>query len=525
MSDEATGASGRVLAAIAAGGVALGAVLYLAGIVGPSDAPKPVDMTTPEPVPESDPKVTQDAEPDAGEESKEKIKSEAELAESKEKIQKSATGETVQPAPENKAAVDLLPPSPPSIDTFRLDPDGSMLVAGQADPEWITSLTLDGAELTSVTPDKKGKFVTFLNVDASDQPRILSLVTQPPEGGDPLASLDEIIIAPAPSEIETSEEKTAENTGAKDTDPQTMDAAETGSPATQDGLVTDAQTMTEAKVGEPSEAAGGADDANPDTPPVQTAEAASAETGEPAVQPIETAETNPENPAGGQPGAEPSSDTAKPMETATAAAGTGATNQAAQNMSSTSQTTETKEQSQTVLLSDETGVRVLQPAKPASSSPEVMTTVALDAITYSDEGEVQLSGRGQGHAFVRVYLDNAPVISLQIAEDGAWRTELPQMDTGVYTLRIDETDAQGNVTSRVETPFKREAEAVIVQSNEAAAQAKITAVTVQPGSTLWAISRDRYGEGILYVRVFEANRDRIRDPDLIYPGQVFALPE
>lgn len=52
----------------------------------------------------------------------------------------------------------------------------------------------------------------------------------------------------------------------------------------------------------------------------------------------------------------------------------------------------------------------------------------------------------------------------------------------------------------------------------------ISAITVQPGSTLWAISRERYGDGLLYVQVFEANRDKIRDPDLIYPGQVFELP-
>ena len=45
--------------------------------------------------------------------------------------------------------------------------------------------------------------------------------------------------------------------------------------------------------------------------------------------------------------------------------------------------------------------------------------------------------------------------------------------------------------------------------------------TVQPGNTLWAIARERYGRGILYVAVYEANRDLIRDPDLIYPGQVF----
>ena len=49
-------------------------------------------------------------------------------------------------------------------------------------------------------------------------------------------------------------------------------------------------------------------------------------------------------------------------------------------------------------------------------------------------------------------------------------------------------------------------------------------VTVQPGHTLWAIAREEFGEGVLYVQLFEANRDRIRDPDLIYPGQVFTIP-
>lgn len=56
-----------------------------------------------------------------------------------------------------------------------------------------------------------------------------------------------------------------------------------------------------------------------------------------------------------------------------------------------------------------------------------------------------------------------------------------------------------------------------------AALAPVT-VTVQPGFTLWAIAKGQYGDGLLYVQVFEANRDRIRDPDLIYPGQVFTLP-
>ncbi|MBS0564700.1 MAG: LysM peptidoglycan-binding domain-containing protein, partial [Proteobacteria bacterium] len=49
-------------------------------------------------------------------------------------------------------------------------------------------------------------------------------------------------------------------------------------------------------------------------------------------------------------------------------------------------------------------------------------------------------------------------------------------------------------------------------------------ITVQPGFTLWGIARKSYGDGFLYVRVYEANKDQIRDPDLIYPGQVFTVP-
>jgi len=50
-------------------------------------------------------------------------------------------------------------------------------------------------------------------------------------------------------------------------------------------------------------------------------------------------------------------------------------------------------------------------------------------------------------------------------------------------------------------------------------------VTVQPGFTLWAIAKDQFGNGVQYVQVYAANKDRIRDPDLIYPGQVFTLPQ
>jgi nucleoid-associated protein YgaU len=161
-----------------------------------------------------------------------------------------------------------------------------------------------------------------------------------------------------------------------------------------------------------------------------------------------------------------------------------------------------------------------------SGAPEVTDNVAVDAITYDATGEVFLSGRATGAGSVRVYLDNAPVLTTEI-EGGQWRTRLPDVDTGVYTLRVDELAEDGTVTSRVETPFQREPVQMILALAEVEEDLStpVRLVTVQPGNTLWGISRRSYGEGTLYVRVFEANRARIRDPDLIYPGQVFTVPD
>lgn len=48
--------------------------------------------------------------------------------------------------------------------------------------------------------------------------------------------------------------------------------------------------------------------------------------------------------------------------------------------------------------------------------------------------------------------------------------------------------------------------------------------TVKRGDTLWAIARRYYGNGVLWPRIWNANRSKIRNPNLIYPGQVFVIP-
>jgi nucleoid-associated protein YgaU len=83
-------------------------------------------------------------------------------------------------------------------------------------------------------------------------------------------------------------------------------------------------------------------------------------------------------------------------------------------------------------------------------------------------------------------------------------------------MRVDQIGRDGRVTERVESPFLR-AERVELPADQA--------FIVQPGNSLWRIARRTYGEGPRYTVIYEANRTQIRDPDLIYPGQVFALPQ
>ena len=155
------------------------------------------------------------------------------------------------------------------------------------------------------------------------------------------------------------------------------------------------------------------------------------------------------------------------------------------------------------------------------SEPSVNAPLGLDAIAYDAAGAVQLTGTAPADGTVRVYLDDERVRDIAVEPAGVWASPLPEAEEGVHTLRLDAVDGAGRVTDRVETPFERVPSTLAVAPVGPGA----TAVTVQPGSTLWAISQGRYGDGMRYVQIFEANRDLIRNPDLIYPGQVFALPD
>jgi nucleoid-associated protein YgaU len=145
--------------------------------------------------------------------------------------------------------------------------------------------------------------------------------------------------------------------------------------------------------------------------------------------------------------------------------------------------------------------------------------LALDVIDYDDSGPMVLAGRGKPGATVTVYLDNRPIGTAVVGGDGTWTLspDLP-VSPGRYTVRIDQLGADGRVASRIEMPFTRGEPSPQLASGA-------TQVIVQPGNSLWRIARRTYGEGMRFTLVYDANKDQIRDPDLIYPGQLFVLPK
>ena len=467
---------------------------------------------------------------------------------SEEAVSESQSVEASSAAPADPLSSKL---ATPKFDIVRIEIDGSALIAGQAEGRGYVVLSVDGVEQPEARADLNGngQFVIFAFLPSTADQQSLKLHLYAEDGSGPVASVQTVFVAPATVVSSGSESAAAaveEEVAASENPEAETEMASTEAKSTN--LEADAAPVAEA------DAAPGAEEVTASKAPEFEAELASTDKG--------------------------------------------------------SSNAEATSAPATVILADEDGVRVLQDGAPT----EVAPAVTIDTISYSSNGDVILGGRGQAGNFVRIYLDNQPIATSEIAADGYWAVELSDIEPGIYTLRIDELNPSGDVVSRAETPFKREAaeelaelmavetqaeeprvevpsESAVVAKAEAeeaqrpavvqvepetapekplaqtvtqvevnvqpevaaldgqveqssnggsavveelpaetapalrAPSKKFRVRTVQPGSTLWAIAKESYGAGIEYFKVFEANKERIRDPDLIYPGQVFEIPD
>ena len=210
-------------------------------------------------------------------------------------------------------------------------------------------------------------------------------------------------------------------------------------------------------------------------------------------------------------------------------------------------------------------VALMTPGKPTvvlsqPAAPKPMAgKVVVEAVETEPGGKFHVTGRARPGATVRLYLNDSFVASATAGADEHFAVTINQgVAPGNYHVRLDEMEQNsGAVRARAEVPFnvpdttvtasvptQAAASKRLQQPQLAAAGStvppdtvrpdgaspsavvvpKITTTTVSRGDSLWRISRLAYGLGPRYAVIYKANREQIRNPDLIYPGQIFVLP-
>lgn len=159
--------------------------------------------------------------------------------------------------------------------------------------------------------------------------------------------------------------------------------------------------------------------------------------------------------------------------------------------------------------------RVLQ--KPSIPGEGQSNSLSLEFVDYDEAGRLRLSGYANPAHTVLVYMNNNSIGRTVATGEGTWELRpAGALARGVYTLRVDEVK-DTKVMARIELSFTR--------AEPPTGLTKEKYVTVQPGNSLWRISRRILGQGMKYTVIYEANKNQIRDADLIYPGQIFTIPK
>jgi len=201
-------------------------------------------------------------------------------------------------------------------------------------------------------------------------------------------------------------------------------------------------------------------------------------------------------------------------------------------------------------LKDQPVVALMAPDKPSVvlSKPEGLAasggSVVVEAVEAEPGGKkLYVSGRSSPRASVRLYLNDSYQGATTADASGRFTFTTSKAGAGpgdAYRVRLDEVDTNsGAVRSRAEVPFTPPPVVAAASAQggpvppaaggprasvPTAVGTKGISMTVTRGDTLWRISRAMYGDGARYMVIYDANHNQIRNPDKIYPGQIFIIP-
>ena len=400
--------------------------------------------------------------------------------------------------------------TPPSFDTVRIRPDGRAVIAGRAEPGAEVTVRSGSKEIGSVTADQRGEWVLVPDEPIESGDHQLTLVETLPDGSqvesehvvivsipDPASGEDGsgtalVFLAPRDGEGKSrvlqqpppAEKGEFEVAGPDEVSPDEASPDDSGAE-------TDPATAGETSPGASSDAG----DTSPDAPS-DSAEMASGTSSD-------AGDTSPDAPSDGAEMASGTSSDAGDTSPDTSSDGAEMASGVSSDRGEAS-----------AGASSEGG----EMASAAPSGEGVEGPLAVNTVDYDEEGDMIIAGKAEPGADLQVYLDDQHVGTAESGEEGEWEIEPgDEVEPGRHTLRVDQVDPAGLVLLRIETLLMR-ARPEELSFGEAI-------VVVQPGNSLWRIARRTLGGGVHFTEIYEANRSQIADPALIYPGQIFTVPE
>jgi nucleoid-associated protein YgaU len=151
-------------------------------------------------------------------------------------------------------------------------------------------------------------------------------------------------------------------------------------------------------------------------------------------------------------------------------------------------------------------------------SASQIAALAPSAIVWRDASRILISGTSRGGVRVAVNDAKGQFGEALVLADGAWQVAGSlDMDIAVNQLRFALFDDANQIIARYDLPVKAR--------DLAKGQDGSPLVVVNKGDMLWRIAYHQLGEGVKYVDIVRRNQQDIADPDLIYPKQIFAVPQ